>query len=215
MLALLITLAAAADFHPTPREAVMDVLPAADRGSLPVYVSGLPRPGGSVRYWARVLSRVPRGEMVRVQVGAEVGARAWPPVVLELATRPTATAVVAKRAMAAGTIIRSEDVELRSGSWPQASTLAPRLAGVVGTKLERSVAAGDPVRVSAVVRPNILRRGTTVRILLRHGGFSIEIEGVALEDGARDELVRVRNPSTNKVITARVHGPTEVHVPQD
>jgi len=50
----------------------------------------------------------------------------------------------------------------------------------------------------------LVRRGKMVRIILESGPLTVLTSGQSQEDGARDDLVRVKNLSSSKIIYARV-----------
>jgi flagella basal body P-ring formation protein FlgA len=57
-----------------------------------------------------------------------------------------------------------------------------------------------------------VKKGKMVQVILHNGALSLMTNAVAEEDGAEDALVRVRNWTSNKVISARVIGPSKVQV---
>ena len=50
----------------------------------------------------------------------------------------------------------------------------------------------------------LVKRGDAVRIRASRGGVSVEGAGEALDSGARQGLIRVRNNASGRVIQARV-----------
>jgi len=73
-----------------------------------------------------------------------------------------------------------------------------------GMASRRALRQGDLLRRSALVAPTLVKRGDAVRIVARQGGIEVTVPGEALDAGARDETIRVRNTTTGTVIRARV-----------
>lgn len=66
----------------------------------------------------------------------------------------------------------------------------------------RNVPAGRLLTWRDVVRRPLIRRGQAVEVLATSGALTITLRGVALQDAARGESVRVRNPDSKKDIIA-------------
>lgn len=83
---------------------------------------------------------------------------------------------------------------------------------LVGLSPRRSLAANAPVRLTDLREPIVVHRGEAVTMLLRSGALTISARGKALEDGARNALVRVVNTDSNRTIEAEIVGPGTVMV---
>ncbi|RLU02456.1 MAG: flagella basal body P-ring formation protein FlgA [Ketobacter sp.] len=71
----------------------------------------------------------------------------------------------------------------------------------------------EQVMTPALVDPaKMINRGEKVVIVAEGPGLSIRATGLAMEDGAFGELVRVRNTSTNKVVEGRITAPGLIKV---
>lgn len=79
--------------------------------------------------------------------------------------------------------------------------------------LEPGQAARSTLRVGQLLQKRLLaaaiviKRGDAVRIQASRGGVSVEGAGEALDSGARQALIRVRNSASGRVIQARVLEP--------
>ncbi|WP_343629962.1 flagellar basal body P-ring formation chaperone FlgA [Roseateles sp.] len=79
--------------------------------------------------------------------------------------------------------------------------------------LEPGQAARSTLRVGQVLQKRLLaaaivvKRGDAVRIQASRGGVSVEGAGEALDSGARQAVIRVRNSASGRVIQARVLEP--------
>jgi flagella basal body P-ring formation protein FlgA len=67
-----------------------------------------------------------------------------------------------------------------------------------------------PIRMGQILTPHMLQvpkmvlRGERVTLLAEAGSLQVRSAGVALEDGIRGEVVRIRNSHSNRVIEGRV-----------
>ena len=52
----------------------------------------------------------------------------------------------------------------------------------------------------------IVRRGQVVEVLAQSGPVSVSLKGMAMQDGARNETIRIRNLQSNREFTAQVTG---------
>lgn len=74
------------------------------------------------------------------------------------------------------------------------------------------------LRPHAQITRNILRevktvsKGKMVKVVLDNGFMRIVMNGLAEEDGTDDSIIRVRNLNSNKIIYARVVGPSLVQI---
>ncbi len=68
----------------------------------------------------------------------------------------------------------------------------------------RNVPAGRLLTWRDVVRRPLVRRGQSIEVLATDGKLTITLRGVALQDAARGEPVRVRNPDSKKDFIALV-----------
>lgn len=93
-----------------------------------------------------------------------------------------------------------------------ANDVALDAADLAGLSPRRSLAANVPVRLTDLRQPVVVHRGEAVTMLLRSGALTISARGKALEDGARNALVRVVNTDSNRTIEAEVVGPGTVLV---
>lgn len=75
---------------------------------------------------------------------------------------------------------------------------------LLGRKTKKVLAANKPIRMSDVKSITVVKSGENVNILYHKGALTIEATGVALEDGGKNEVIRVRNDDTNKTLSGRV-----------
>ncbi|MES2310554.1 MAG: flagellar basal body P-ring formation chaperone FlgA [Verrucomicrobiota bacterium] len=70
--------------------------------------------------------------------------------------------------------------------------------------LNRSLVAGKPLMGNDFKPRIVVKRGTNVYVHYQMSGVSVSMQGVALEDGARGNLINIQNPTSHKRLLARV-----------
>jgi len=75
---------------------------------------------------------------------------------------------------------------------------------VVGMGAKRRIRAGQALSPGLLASPMLVRRGQQVKIIASRDGIVATTLGEALQNGQRDEVIRVRNLSSDKIIEAKV-----------
>ena len=123
---------------------------------------------------------------------------------------PTQVSVMARVAVAARPLVRGqllgpEDLKTLQRDLATIRGGAVReIERVQGYRVLRTVRTGQVLRLRDLAPPQLVRRGHRVQVLVERGGLSIQMAGVALQDGAHGERIRVRNPVSNRVVEADV-----------
>lgn len=99
--------------------------------------------------------------------------------------------------------VRAAGVRANVVQWP---------AQAVGMALLHAVSAGSPLPMADLGRPVLVHKNSLVAMQLDTPGLSLSAQGVAAEDGALSERIRVINPASRAVVTAEVMGPGRVRV---
>lgn len=109
-------------------------------------------------------------------------------------------------AIAAGDIIRADDLTQRKfKTTPRSlSGIAMTADEIAGKEARRSLRAGRPIPLSAIMTPLAVRRGERVTAFYEDAGLSISTELLALEDGSTGDIISLRNISTGLVVRAEV-----------
>lgn len=81
-----------------------------------------------------------------------------------------------------------------------------------GKVLKRSVAEGRMLTADLLNEQDIVRRGQRVTLLVTEDGFTVRMAGMALEDAAINERVRVENVSSRRPVEGIVRSPQLVEV---
>jgi flagella basal body P-ring formation protein FlgA len=114
------------------------------------------------------------------------------------------------------TVLRPDDVRIaRVRTAALQSDVARTVDDIVGMQLRRPVAAGQPLRLTDLIRPPLVQRGSTVRVELLSAGLSVTGQAIALDAGADGEKIRVQNITSHAFLFAQVIGPGQVRVTPD
>lgn len=121
--------------------------------------------------------------------------------------------VRARRSMPAGRTLVADDLEVVTGSMEGvALRRVPSLPELIGARLTRGLAAGDPIMANAVAIAPAVRAGDRVRVTVRRGGVEATAMAVAEQTAGLDRIIRVINPSSRRAFRARVIAAGEVEV---
>lgn len=121
--------------------------------------------------------------------------------------------LVAARPLARGQTLGSADVQVQQrdrgsvGSGWMAS-----LEQAQGRELARAIPAGAVVQPSALIATRLVRRGQSVTLIGRSGGFQVRAQGKALADAAAGEQLRVENLSSRRVVQGQVSADGSVEI---
>ena len=83
---------------------------------------------------------------------------------------------------------------------------------IIGKKASRLIRSGAVLTSSLIETPPMVRRGESVKIMVRQGELELTALGTAQADGIKDQTIRVENASSKKVINGRVTAPGLVEV---
>lgn len=83
---------------------------------------------------------------------------------------------------------------------------------LVGMSPKRHIAANRLIRVSDLQTPVMVSKGAVVTMVYRHGGLLLTASGRAMENGGRNDVIRVMNDRSRLTIEARVAAPGQVNV---
>ncbi|WP_230944094.1 flagellar basal body P-ring formation chaperone FlgA [Burkholderia diffusa] len=120
-----------------------------------------------------------------------------------------ATLPVAAHDIDARREITRDDLDEEQRSVSSLADTVTRADDAIGKASRRALRTGQVLSRRALLSPELVRRGQTVRIVARLGQAEIVNTGVALQAGGKDEVIRVRvgSSANGKVVSARVTGP--------
>jgi flagella basal body P-ring formation protein FlgA len=134
-------------------------------------------------------------------------------LVVQGRTFSTSPVPVLRRPMSTGQIIRKDDIDTkywRNDLLAQDAVMSAEQ--IVGRTPQAVLRAGEPIRQTDTRAPILVSRNGQVIIRLEAGPMTLTVQGKALDEGARGDVVRVQNLQSNKTIEATVAGPDLVTV---
>ncbi len=150
---------------------------------LPYLPSGV-RPLGR----SRIGLRCTQGT-ARWNVSLPVTVRLWAPSLVAASALPTGTVLEARH-------LASAEVDLAERADPAIASSA----AAIGRTLQRSLAAGDAIRLADLKTRQMFNTGDTVRIVGIGPGYAVSSEGQAMGPGLEGQNARVRTES-GRIIT--------------
>lgn len=93
---------------------------------------------------------------------------------------------------------------------PRAVLEQPKQA--IGQVLRRSLDGGQTLSFDFLSPPRLVRRGQRVTLMAMAGGVEVRMGGKALNDGAKGDVIRVRNTSSKRIVQGTVVAAGRVQV---
>lgn len=120
---------------------------------------------------------------------------------------------IAKRPLSRGNIIQDADFSqvtrkvslLPSGYINESSQLK-------GYKVKRFIRQGSIIPPSALAKPKLVNRGQRVDLVAKSGNLIVRMKGEAMSDGVRNQLIRVKNQRSKRIVEGTVIEPGTVLV---
>ncbi|MCO6432473.1 MAG: flagellar basal body P-ring formation protein FlgA [Deltaproteobacteria bacterium] len=112
---------------------------------------------------------------------------------------------VAKRPLTRGAEVSQDDfimARLNLSALP--NDAAREGEEVVGLETSSDIAPGEIFRRSKLVVPPVVSQGSKVTLLYKRGPLEASATGIALENGAMGDQIRVRNDASKKIISGKV-----------
>lgn len=119
--------------------------------------------------------------------------------------------VVAAQAIPRGVILQPEHLRLESMAQPPAE-VATSLEQVLGQETSQPLAAGKPVTLAALRRPQLVGRGDPVDVLVQRGGIRLRFPARAKEPGSLGDTILVEPMHDRSPLAAQVVGVQQVQV---
>ncbi|MHA1066760.1 flagellar basal body P-ring formation chaperone FlgA [Enterobacter ludwigii] len=124
--------------------------------------------------------------------------------------------VTVKMALAQEHVLQTSDLSVTTIQLAahQADVLT-RPEQAVGLRSLRPMRAGQPVRARLLEAVWLVRKGDKVQLTLTDGKMSVSMEGTALQNGQKGEVISIRNEKSGKIISALVSAPGRLEVFSD
>jgi flagella basal body P-ring formation protein FlgA len=125
----------------------------------------------------------------------------------------TVEVAVTTRALPAGAVIRGSDlsVERRPKQKVAGETLGT-VHEAIGLALRTAVRAGQPLRRTDLMKPQVVHRDDNVTLVYEVPGIMLTTRGKALEGGAEGDVINVLNVQSKRTIQGTVTGPNRVNI---
>lgn len=121
--------------------------------------------------------------------------------------------VVTARDVAPRTILTADDVRTERRHHDRVPPGALReVREAIGKEATRMVVQGDALTTSSVAPPRVVRRGAVVTLLVEGRGFRVVARGIAAEDGAVGDTIRVVNQTSHREMAGRVEDDRTVRI---
>ncbi|MGL4208194.1 MAG: flagellar basal body P-ring formation chaperone FlgA [Candidatus Adiutrix sp.] len=124
----------------------------------------------------------------------------------------SAEALVATRNLSRGHVLSEGDITMAMVPYAQTKESLSDAAMAHGYTLKMNLSAGEVLKARQLTRSIIVRRGETVTIIASKGALKITAAGQARQDGALGDTISVTNLSSQKTISARIIGPSQVEI---
>ena len=126
---------------------------------------------------------------------------------MNVAVRPDVLVpvVMTKSLVARDTPLTANDVELKPYNVSaQRREVLMELDDAIGFSSKHALQPGRPITKEELVSPVLVERDQPVMIVYQSAGITASMPGVALKNGRKGEMVKVRNASSQRVISAMV-----------
>jgi len=124
----------------------------------------------------------------------------------------TADSVRLRRAVARGATLDAADIEQVHQALDGPFTPAARLEDIIGARARRDLAAGSTLSRADLIPEPAVKSGDSVRVIVRIAGVEVSATAIALQSGAKNEVIRLTNPANRKTLMGRVVRRGEVEV---
>jgi len=122
----------------------------------------------------------------------------------------TLPVAITLRPLARGEVVRAADVTIERR--PKADFREGAPTDPAGLALRHQVRAGQPLRASDLMRPEIVQRNEPVTLIYEAPGLTLTMRGKALDPGAQGDVVSVLNSQSRRTVQGTVAGPARVVV---
>ncbi len=110
------------------------------------------------------------------------------------------------------TILHPDMVQMESKDLSTLRTPCTNLREVLGKKLIKSQRTGSVLDLSSIDFPPLVQKGQLVKILINHNELHLTATGISTMNGKQDQVIRVKNTGSKKIVFCRVIAPGLVEV---
>ncbi len=123
-----------------------------------------------------------------------------------------APVAVAKRTLQRGESITPDDFTFSDLDISRIRGAITNPEALVGKKMRSLLRAGQPLRATTLEQIPVISKGEPVKIIIRSASMLLTATGLALNNGGYNQIIRVQNSNSNKVLRAQVTGPGTVEI---
>ncbi|WP_231861990.1 flagellar basal body P-ring formation chaperone FlgA [Legionella hackeliae] len=121
--------------------------------------------------------------------------------------------LVAKHPLNKGSLINEEDLEIQEIDISQLKQgYFDKTETVVNQACKTNIAQGSVITPQLLQAESLVHKGEQVAIQAITDNFSVSMEGIAMNEGAAGDVIRVKNLSSKKIIEAQVSARGQVRV---
>nr|WP_233638488.1 flagellar basal body P-ring formation chaperone FlgA [Citrobacter cronae] len=132
------------------------------------------------------------------------GSNGWQ---FNVAVRPDVSipVVMPKSLIARDTVITADDLQLKKFNISnQREGLMTNIDEAIGLTSKRALQPGKPITRSELVLPVLVKRDQPVMIVSHMAGITASMPGVALKNGRKGDVIKIRNSSSQRIISGMV-----------
>ncbi|PWI33000.1 flagella basal body P-ring formation protein FlgA [Vibrio albus] len=169
---------------------------------IPSSVEHLPACPQPLRITSRDYNQQPIGNLKR-QVSCNAPEQQWQ-LSIRVTVSITLPVAVAKTTINRETKISSEMLKMESMTFRQPKDFVTRFQSLLGKRAKRRIRSGQIVSPSYLEQNWLIEKGDEVIITASKNGMQASTKGIAMENGARNEQISVKNASSGTIIRATV-----------
>jgi flagella basal body P-ring formation protein FlgA len=124
----------------------------------------------------------------------------------------TLPVAVTQRPLARGEIVRAADVAIEHRPKAEFREGASAATDPAGLAARHPVRAGQALRASDLMRPEIVQRNEAVTLVYEAPGLVLTVRGKAMDPGTEGDVINVLNSQSNRTVQGTVAGPARVIV---
>ncbi|AHG19668.2 flagellar basal body P-ring biosynthesis protein FlgA [Chania multitudinisentens RB-25] len=115
--------------------------------------------------------------------------------------------LVARKTLDRGHVITADNVMLKKYNITNTrGEYVTQLQDVVGLTVKRRARAMQPIALSQLESPVLVERGQLVVMMAEQNGVQAQTMGEALKKGRKGEMIKVKNESSKRIVSAIVSG---------
>lgn len=123
---------------------------------------------------------------------------------------------VLNKSLSAGSDIRESDISFdKVDEFDVSATVITEKETLIGKSLKRNISAGKILRFSDISTPTMVERDKTVTAIFKHKLLTVKALAKPLQDGKKDDIIKLKNIDSGKIFQAKVSDYNEVIISGD